>query len=86
VADRILPAIRCCLEVREVLGHEIVDLTDGKASGFTVLKSHEDEDAVGVDRFGEEWLVPISAGLGCNPLVWIVSRTQVGYRVAAATW
>lgn len=36
---------RTHLEVREVLGHEIVDLTDGKASGFTVLKSHEDEDA-----------------------------------------
>lgn len=27
---------------------------------------------VGVDGFGEERLVPIGAGLGCNPLVWIV--------------
>lgn len=41
---------------------------------------------VGVDGFGEEWLVPISAGLGCNPLVRIVWGAQVGYRVAAATW
>ena len=41
---------------------------------------------VGVDRFGEERLVPIGAGLGCNPLVRIVGGAQVGYRVAAATW
>lgn len=40
---------------------------------------------VGVDGFGEERLVPISAGLGCDPLVWIVRGAQVGYRVAATT-
>lgn len=27
---------------------------------------------VGVNGFWEEGLVPIGAGLGCNPLVWIV--------------
>lgn len=41
---------------------------------------------VGIDGFGEERLVPISVGLWCDPLVRIVCRTQVGYRVAAATW
>lgn len=45
MANRILPAIRSSLEVREVLRHEIVDFTDWKASGLTVLKGHEDEDA-----------------------------------------
>lgn len=72
MANRILPAIRSSLEVREVLRHEIVDFTDWKASGLTVLKGHEDEDAVRVDGLWEEWLVTFGVGLGCNPLIGIV--------------
>lgn len=40
---------------------------------------------VGVDGLGKEWLVPVSAGLGCDPLIGIVSRAQVRHRVAASS-
>lgn len=33
------------LEIGEVFSHEAVDLTDWQASRFTVLQSHEDQDA-----------------------------------------
>lgn len=33
------------LEIREVFSHEAVDLADWQASSFTVLQSHEDQDA-----------------------------------------
>lgn len=33
------------LEIGEMFSHEAVDLTDWQASRFTVLQSHEDQDA-----------------------------------------
>ena len=35
------------LKIGKVFSHEVVDLTDRKASCFAVLQSHEDQDARG---------------------------------------
>lgn len=56
VSDRILPAVRCCLKVWEMLCHEAVDFTHWKAPCFAVPQSQEDKDTVGVDWFRVQWL------------------------------
>lgn len=41
---------------------------------------------VGVDGLGEEWLVPVRTGLGCDPLIGVVSGAQVRHSIAASAW
>ncbi len=39
------------LEIGEVFSHEAVDLADWQTSCFTVLQSHEDQDAAAKETF-----------------------------------